>query len=247
MYHYTNFDSLLKILSSLSLLPSGFSKLNDLSEGQIYIADYEKMFEIEDEIDKCSILCFCKNYFRDGTIHEVTNHPRSWAQYGENCKGACIVIRKDDFIKVNEDRLSRMPFYFIDKIDYVSYNFANEFENLSTEDDNLSSIEFIKKYHNNLFYRKYADWKDEDEVRMLLYGLEKDETLSLDGAIDSICLGPKLLQDDERLSSLKAVLNNPDKKCYKKFIPQSFSTVASSSSGYMTDGVLAASKMTGLD
>ena len=35
LFHYTKFESFLKILEDLTLLPSSFGKLNDMNEGNV--------------------------------------------------------------------------------------------------------------------------------------------------------------------------------------------------------------------
>lgn len=244
LYHYTTYHGLLSILKSMSLRMSPLSNLNDLSEGKIVLEDYQFQEDFEEYLGSCKILSFCRNYQNEVGIQEGTNRPRNWAHYANNCRGACIVIRSEDFLKENTDRLANLDYYTLEKVEYRPLLFSNHYYG----HENSNVVEFIRDHHREIFFIKHSDWENEDESRLLCCGVPhgKDYYLSISTSIDSICLGERLLDDNKRMEKLITVLSNKRNPCWRHFGPHSFSSVSSSPDGYMTDGTIAASRLVAL-
>lgn len=67
LYHYTKFDSFLKILNSMTLRSSPLSKMNDLNEADLSGIDWSKEFLVMYNAQKyirtqCSVISFSQNY-----------------------------------------------------------------------------------------------------------------------------------------------------------------------------------------
>lgn len=108
LYHFTKFDSFLKILESMSLKLSSYKNLNDLNEANVANLNWDKNIPVYAKLgpyiqEKCGLLCFSQNYQTEYGVQEGTNHPAMWAHYGENSEGVCIVIDKAKFIKTNKE------------------------------------------------------------------------------------------------------------------------------------------------
>ena len=194
LFHYTTFDSFLKILEDMTFLPSYFGKLNDMNEGNGNNMNMDKNFMVMMNakkyiMERCRLLSFSQNYDIHGLIHEGTNHPAMWAHYAENSEGVCIVIDRDEFINRNKEVFDTHFYKFED----VSYNTIN-----TPKDDEINySAETPEEFNKNnwraLFFMKHNDWKNEDEHRLFI--MDYDGKLSINGCIKYIVLGRRVFLD----------------------------------------------------
>lgn len=233
LFHYTKFESFLKILEDLTLLPSSFGKLNDMNEGNISNMNMNEnfmvMYNAEKFIkEKCHLLCFSQNYDICGFGHEGTNHPAMWAHYAENSKGVCIVIDKEAFIKKNKAILDS-HFYKFEDVEYSLFNTPKDTE-INYEAN--TPEEFIMNNWKALFFLKHNDWINEDEHRLFL--MDYDGKLSIDGCIKYVVLGRKVFLDDSRIKTIMDMVIDPKSGCYRKFVPHSFATMCYDNHGYST-------------
>lgn len=235
LFHFTKFDSFLKILDDLTLLPSSFENLNDMNEGNINNMNMDKNFMVMYDAEKyikehCRLLCFSQNYGVHGFVREGSNHPAMWAHYADNSNGVCIVIDKDAFIKKNQS-IFNTHFCKFEDVTYSIFNSPAEKEinyNAST------SEVFILNNWKGLFFLKHKDWEYEDEHRLLIMGY--DGKLSIDGCIKYIVLGRKIFLDKSN-KKIKEILDrvvSPSSVCYQKFVPRSFATTCYNNQGYST-------------
>lgn len=231
LFHFTKFDSFLKILEDMTLLPSSFGNLNDMNEGNVSNMNMNENFMIMYNAEKyinehCHILSFSQNYDISGLGHEGTNHPAMWAHYAENSNGVCIVIDKETFIKKNRTILDS-HFYKFEDVEYNIFNTPND------TDINYKANtpeEFIKNNWKALFFLKHKDWENEDEHRLFI--MDYDGKLSIDGCIKYIVLGRKLFLDDKRIKAIMDRVVDPVSVSYCKFVPHSFVTVCYDNHGY---------------
>ena len=233
LFHYTKYESFMKILEDLTLLPSSFGNLNDLNEGNVNNMNMNEnfmvMYEAEKYInDQCHLLCFSQNYDIQGIGQEGTNHPAMWGHYAENSNGVCIVIDKEAFVQNNSGILSS-HFYRFEDVEYNLFNTPN--------DDVINykaktAQEFIKNNYKPLFFLKHKDWENEDEHRLFI--MDYDGKLSIDGCIKYIVLGHRLFLDDSKIKAVLDKVVDPDSACYHKFVPHSFATSCYGPDGYFT-------------
>lgn len=233
LFHYTKYESFMKILEDLTLLPSSFGNLNDLNEGNVNNMNMNEnfmvMYEAEKYInDQCYLLCFSQNYDIQGIGQEGTNHPAMWGHYAENSNGVCIVIDKEAFVQNNSGILSS-HFYRFEDVEYNLFNTPN--------DDVINykaktAQEFIKNNYKPLFFLKHKDWENEDEHRLFI--MDYDGKLSIDGCIKYIVLGHRLFLDDSKIKAVLDRVVDPDSACYHKFVPHSFATSCYGPDGYFT-------------
>ena len=65
LFHFTKYDSFLKILEDMTFLPSSFGQLNDMNEGNVNNMDMNENFIVMYEAkrfisERCRLLCFCQ-------------------------------------------------------------------------------------------------------------------------------------------------------------------------------------------
>ena len=233
LFHFTKFESFLKILEDMTLLPSSFGNLNDMNEGNVNNMNMNNnflvMYNAEKYIkDRCRILSFSQNYDIGGFGQEGTNHPAMWAHYAENSNGVCIVLDKDAFVKKNKEVLGK-HFYKFEDIVYDRFNTPND-EVINYKAN--TPEEFIMNNWKALFFMKHKDWENEDEHRLFI--MDYNGKLSIDGCIKYIVLGRKVFLDASRIKLIMDMVVDPKFICYHKFIPHSFATMCYNYHGYST-------------
>lgn len=233
LFHYTKFDSFLKIIQDMTLLPSSFGNLNDLNEGNVSNMNMDKnflvMYNAEKYInEKCHILSFSQNYEIDGVVYEGTNHPSLWSHYAQNSEGVCIAIDKKEFTKRNQDILDS----HFKKFEDVAYGISNTPDDDKIDYNANSPEEFIKKNWEPLFFMKHRDWENESEHRLFI--MDYNGKLSIDGCIKYIVLGNKLFQQDTHIKTIMDMVVDPKNGCYHRFVPHSFATMCYDRQGYST-------------
>jgi len=243
IYHYTNVESFFHILNSMSLRISVFAKSDDLNEANVAnvdrIGDARTLISLESFIKaRCSYLSFVQ----DGDVglgeSEGTNHPRMWSQYAQRGYGVCLALDEHKFFKINEERF-RSKFFKFEPVQYEYKNGASVTIDAPYADGEEESI--IRQYYQELFFKKHIDWKEENEKR--LFGIDLPEFLSIFGALEFICLGPKFLKDETMMTKLLDFLTASNSSFYGYLVPQSFADITPYDYGYFSDGALAASEI----
>lgn len=233
LFHYTKFESLLKILETMTLRSSPLCKMNDLNEANINSLDWNQdfmlMFKAEKYVkEQCSIISFSKNYLTGPICQEGSNHPAMWAHYAEDSKGVCIVLDKDTLLENNNKQLAKL-FYKIEPVSYTLHNAPKhgiEYETYTNISD------FVRKNYKELFYKKHVDWSYEDEIRFFV---ESSEIyLNIKGAIKYIVLGGRLRFDETQIERLIEQMVTPGKKAYRYFNMHSFAEMMPTINGYLT-------------
>lgn len=126
VYHYTSFETALKILYGDTFLFSPFSKTNDTAEQKSRVVyAFDVSGDMRNDISKfeeywlrwiwnSQMLCFSRDRMDDNTPDserpnrfEMSGRgfalPRMWAQYGETNSGVCLIIKKDELVKQVRD------------------------------------------------------------------------------------------------------------------------------------------------
>lgn len=233
LFHYTKFKGLLAILETMTLRSSPLSRMNDLNEADLSGLNWNRDFLFMNNAqsyvrNKCSVISFSQNYEYDSVCHEGSNHPALWAHYAQDSEGACIVLDKNALIDVNQDHLGNL-FYRLEDVKYT----CDHNPRLGVMDEKYADIsEFIHANYRKIFFKKYIDWSNEDEVRFLI---ESPECfLNIMGAIKYIVLGKRLVDDVSKMQELLKHICNPSYKCFKYFNPHSFACMSNSQGGYFT-------------
>ncbi len=230
LYHFTKADSLIHILEDMTLRLSTIEDLNDLREGEMQCLQYgfddlqsQSSFEQLFIPQNCSLISFSTNFRRNNCVYPGTMHQRMWAQYAEDHYGACLVLRAKEIMRVNQN-LFQSPdsFACLERVEYGDFIYAGE----KIEKDEYFS--YIKKHYRDIFFHKNPDWKEEREMRLLGVNLS-NRFISIDGAIDHICLGNRFLQERKDKKEygmlLFRSLTNENNKCFGIINAHSFSII----------------------
>ena len=176
LYHYTSFDSFVKIWLSKSLKFSPVSNVNDIQEKVIeasiinpeqfalaknYIAIRKSFKQVSFTMDYDSYLKGCMS-------------PMMWGLYADKTKGVCIELDYDK-IHFSANTLKDIVLY---KPILKRYHGLDP--QIKTEKD---LRKFVLKQKKELFFTKHKCWAGENEFRVLN---NKEEYLSIEGAINSI-------------------------------------------------------------
>jgi hypothetical protein len=160
LFHYTRFESALKIISTNQLLFGDFSKMNDISESS------REVFNdlAEEELKKYKSLSFTFDT-KGKRAFEIDS---LWGYYAEKGNGACLAFDRNKLFK-EFNRFN--DFHRRGKIQYLR-NFTNAlFLSAKTRGEVVKEIE--TKY-KDIFFTKSLDWTKENEYRLLT----KNETLT---------------------------------------------------------------------
>lgn len=171
LYHYTSFESAVKILASKKLLFSDFRKSNDINEsfGPTVISNGFSESEI-DRFEK--ILNFYKqiSFTMDKGNHKGFDIPAMWGHYAARGNGVCLVLNYD---KVKE-HIKATKYLYAKEVEYSEPNF-NDISYYKHY--GVSFEEYIVRSKDDLFFHKTTDWEYEQEYRIIAID---DEIKALD-------------------------------------------------------------------
>lgn len=153
LFHYTKFESALKIITTKRLLFGDFSRMNDISESCREV--YNEL--AEDELIKYHSLSFTIDK-KDKRAFEIDS---LWGYYAEKGNGVCLAFDKQKIIKEFNNINS---FHRRGRIHYLRYFTNAIFLNAKKKNEVVKEIE--AKYED-IFFTKSSDWIKEDEYRLL--------------------------------------------------------------------------------
>lgn len=172
LYHYTTFESAVKILASKKLLFSDFRRLNDINESFGPTVIYDKSFSVSEVTEFKKILNNYKqiSFTMDKGTHKGFDIPAMWGHYAARGNGVCLVL---DYDKINE-HTKATKYLYAKEVEYSEPNFNDisyhKHHGVSFED-------FIVSSKDDLFFHKTMDWEYEHEYRIIAIS---DEIKSLD-------------------------------------------------------------------
>lgn len=167
LYHFTSFDTFVKIWLTGKLLFGDIQKVNDIQEADFPISTanmqhWAVMLKFKELRLKYRQISLCMDY--DSYLWGCMS-TQMWAYYADKSNGVCIQL---DYSKLNIPSTC-----FHRPIIYRNYT------NLVTLDPKIKSIadikRFIKQNKNKLFFTKQFTWKGENEYRIV-----SDTELSID-------------------------------------------------------------------
>lgn len=154
LFHYTRFESALKIITTKHLLFGDFSNMNDISES------YREVFNnlAEEELRKYKSLSFTFDT-RSKRAFEIDS---LWGYYAEKGNGVCFVFdKKELFNEFNHIK----SFHRRGKIHYLR-NFTNAL--FLSANTRCEAIKEIEAKYRDIFFTKSLDWAKENEYRFLV-------------------------------------------------------------------------------
>lgn len=157
LYHFTKFESAIKIITSRQLWFSNLRRMNDGHENSkiIFGNGIVKIREIEKEIYKYQQISLTQ----DTRCYKGFELMQMWGLYADNCRGVCLVFDKDSLIK--ECTKNGITYSEV-RYDYsLSSDFASNAMNVECIPSE------IEKNLNTLFYHKSRVWEHEQEFRLI--------------------------------------------------------------------------------
>ena len=239
LYHYTKFESAIRILASGRLFMRSLEKQNDpwefLDREDTGIAVINQSIEESSEnLRKHDhAIAERKNFVRQTSFSIDTerlhgwNLTRMWAQYADNHNGVCLIFDYkqlcDDFEAAFADKA---PPPFHNPIDYVNLHKLDKLEEKYWEPNTT----FLDEAHIELLFTKHNDFEHEQEYRFLaadcslknsnenlhfpiknsFCGLITGKRFCLEDNRDVILLRMKHLRDAMNLCNRKSLLFNMD-------------------------------------
>lgn len=208
LYHYTSFETVLKILFNNNLRFNNLYNLNDTTEYKPKIVFSKETTEKEQICARCQsinrhikVCCFTQDnikikhfpksnnmYFTDRTGRGFAL-PRMWAQYAANNKGVCLIFNKSlllteidkSFQIIKADSITYVERYKCFKFTPKAISdFKNQVLSRST-DDSIAASKFFSTYPDYIvqnYFTKLSDWRDEHEYRIALFSSD-GENLTL--------------------------------------------------------------------
>ena len=231
LFHYTKFDSFIKIIETMTLRSSPIKKLNDLNEANIdnldWGGEFLSMMDARRYVkEKCSVISFTKNYKIGSNYQYGSNHPSMWAHYADDSNGVCMVLDKHLLNELNKKSLKGV----FNKTEVVKYCHCCSPDDAVMNNLGNDSSEFVRKNYRELFFKKHLDWKSEREVRF--FAESPELYLNIKGAIKYIILGERLSKDKDRLIKIVEQIISPGTQSYHYLIPRSFAEMRPSPYGY---------------
>ena len=202
LYHFTSFDTALKIIESNRLRFGRLSNMNDIHENdKIMFADAngqgidefpsDVLDALYDEIHRyrqISLTVDSEEEDKDGfDLHQM------WGLYADKGEGVCLVFDKDeleknyDMVNIHRER--------------VNYDKTQDLESYVVSISRTpDTIPFeVKQQISKIFFHKRKEWEHEQEYRLIKRcpNTVKEEYLLLGHALKYVILSSKLRNIDE--------------------------------------------------
>ena len=212
LYHFTSFDTALKIIESNHLRYGRLNNMNDIHENdKIVFVDANNhptdkfpsdvLDELYDEIYKyrqISLTADDNEGDKDGfVLHQM------WGLYADKGEGVCLIFDKKELEKgfgsaTLHDRVS-----YDKTVDSYYISLSNTADKVSVE---------IREHANEIFFHKRREWEHEQEYRLLRRCplATREEYLFLGHALKFVILSSRLHNLDEVLY-FKKIKNIKDK------------------------------------
>jgi hypothetical protein len=181
LYHFTKFDTALKIIKSGKLKFNVLSKMNDALEMDKHIynliidIDKDRLIDTNDikkEIYNYEQISLTEDKRRFGSygfeLHQL------WGHYAENTTGVCFVFDRERLIETLSDSKENN---FHGAVTYVENFTQDQFTNVPNNDEIKV---WVKENAQRLFFTKRKEWEHEQEYRIIQRFREHDSFHGID-------------------------------------------------------------------
>ena len=205
LYHFTSFDTALKIIESNRLRFGRLNSMNDIHENdKIVFANYKSsdkfpsdiLDALHDEIYRYRQISLTADS-RDGGKNGFDLH-QMWGLYANKGEGVCLVLDKKELEKeFNKEIING----------WVSYGETVKSFYASFSDKPSEIAREVKEHANEIFFHKRKEWEHEQEYRLLKRcpNTIKEEYFLLRHALKFVILSSKLRNIDEVLYFKKII------------------------------------------
>ena len=201
VFHFTKFESALRIIVTKSLKFGCFENMNDIAEVKRDVYGMIPADTIYKELSNYQSIILTL----DNSSHRGFYIDPLWGHYAQGGNGVCFVFDKDKlYQKVTEQ--------FGKKAKIAPINYLSHFSNaIFTEGESKEAVEkYIEDNIEDIFFTKSLDWEHEQELRILIKGYDKDEKLHYrkDTLIAVILCLPKVVdyKESSEFKILKSLL-----------------------------------------
>lgn len=184
LYHYTSFETFVKIWLSKKLKFGKIENVNDINEAKQTLSTSchlksiddlrqanERIKKIREELSLYKQISLTKDY---NSYLKGCMSPMMWGHYGDKRKGVCIEL---DFNKLN----------FTKDMIWGNIKYKNDLPAIIKIPYNLDKDKDIKNFplknRKDIFFTKTIDWKGENEFRIIS---KNSEYLDINNAIVAI-------------------------------------------------------------
>lgn len=202
LYHFTAFDTALKIIESNSLRFGKLNNMNDLHENdKISFVDTngqpmddfpsDVLDALHDEIYKYRQISLTAED-KSGDINGFDLHPM-WGLYADKGEGVCLVFDKKVLMKSPD-----MLYITHDRVNYDKPEKLESFA-ISVSKKPEEVVNEVRGKIKELFFHKRKEWEHEQEYRLMKRCslVTKEEYLKLGHALKFVILSSKLSEIDE--------------------------------------------------
>lgn len=217
LYHFTKFDTALRIIESNRLRFSKLDNMNDIHENDKIVfldANNQRINEfpsdvldaLHDEIYKYRQISLTAEG-QPGDELGFNLH-QMWGLYADRGEGVCLVFDKKELSKWLNAKMKKERVSYDDKIESFFISFS---------DDHLMVPNEIMNHTKDIFYHKRKEWEHEQEFRLLKRCpvATKEEYLWYGKALKFVILSSTLRNKDE----VRYFKNITDIKAKAKNIP----------------------------
>lgn len=161
LYHYTSFESALKIIESQTLLFNPLKRMNDINE--LYRPLYFNQNYSKENWDKMKEMIYSHQQIslsRDIGVKKGFDIPAMWGHYSDKGRGVCLVFSKEKLLNtLSEEHIKGS----------VRYLNINKFDPDIVASPTIERTKrFSKREYRDYFFKKTKDWSYEQEFRILL-------------------------------------------------------------------------------
>ena len=202
LYHFTKFDTALKIIESNRLRFGRLDNMNDIHENdkiefvgannqQINEFPSEVLDALHDEIYKYRQISLTTEGQPGDNLG--FNLHQMWGIYADKGEGVCLVFDKKELEKSHDMKNINLG--------RVNYDDTKKLESFFISDSKNPEevLDEIKKHIPNIYFHKRKEWEHEQEYRLIKRcpNAAKEEYLLLGHALKFIILSSKLRNIDE--------------------------------------------------
>lgn len=168
LYHYTTFESAVKIITSKTMLFSKIERLNDINESSGYKILFSDIDGQKEEVKRYEDLH--KNlkqisFTTDKVVKKGFAIPAMWGHYASRGSGVCLV-----FDRVQFQSIFKRPEYYCNEVKYKEYK---DLSAICYDKEMYPDIDdFVREYVDDIFLVKTPDWKYEQEFRLIVINSE---------------------------------------------------------------------------
>ena len=162
LYHFTNFESAVRILASKKFRYSKMDNVNDPNESfrQIYCMlnnvspdSYEKIGAIIKELEHYQQISFSC----DSALFRGFNLLNMWGNYADKGYGVCLVFDEDELIKGLQKKC-------FGNIEYIN-NYDPSISFMANSLDDV--VDYVSNNIKSIFFKKSMEWQYEQEFRIV--------------------------------------------------------------------------------